>query len=137
MTKEVLQKDLVDCFKRRGMLYTRLRTPGNRCRGVRYPADFVLWGEYATWLIECKQRKDLPLEPSDIRQMPFMKEWVECAYIPTAKYCILVYSPEGYSLFTYRQAVSAHRAHKGLTKSMAVYTTQTLNELLDKMEEIR
>lgn len=133
MIKEQLQKQLEKALDKKGVLFTRLRTPNYRYRGVRYPADYVIWGESATWLIECKQRAKLPLAPSDIRQLKFMQEWDACAYSPKAIYIILTWTEEGYCVFLSTQAVVSAKRHKGLRKESALYYAENLSDLLEEM----
>lgn len=134
---ETLQKDLEKELKKRRIFFTRLRTPRYGYRGVRYPGDFVLWLKSGAWLIECKQRASLPLRPSDIRQLPFMKQWYEDSaargYIPKAGYGILVSSENSYYFFNSLQAVQASYTHKGLTKEQAVFSG-SLSEIIDRLE---
>lgn len=133
MTKETLQKDLEKVLKSHKLLYTRLRTPNYGRRGVRYPADYVFWFPNCTMLIECKQRKKLPLAPSDIRQLPFMEEWSISDNTPRAFYGILTATEQGYCLFSYVQAVEAKQRHKGLTQSQALCSANTLYEFIEEI----
>lgn len=133
MTKETLQADFTKALNSESVLYTRLRTPMNRYRGVRYPADFVVWGESETWLVECKQRSGLPLAPSDIRQLPFMKDWYDKDYLPKARYVILVGTDKGYFIFDSKQAVEAAKIHKGLKEEQALWSADTLKGLIRSM----
>lgn len=122
-SKETLQKDLEKAMKSCGKLFTRLRTPRYGYRGVRYPGDYILWLENSTVLVECKERADLPLAPSDIRQLKFMRDWVDSGYNQKALYLILVRTPaDGCCLFTHAQAVAASNIHKGLRESQAILT---------------
>lgn len=136
MANETLQKDLTSVCKKMGIFYTRLRTPSYGYKGVRYPADFILWLPNETFLVECKQRKKLPLAPSDIRQLKYMKEWEELDYIPRARYLVLTATEEGYSVFTHEQAVEASVIHKGLRVVDAVFNEPTLFNLIEKLKEI-
>lgn len=133
MTKEVLQKNLEKELKRKNIFFTRLRTPNTRYRGVRYPADFVVWGERAVYLIECKQRKNLPIRPSDIRQLPFMVSWSNLAYSPKALYLVLTSTEEGLSIFTYKEVVSHSESHKGLKIEDSIIHTESMKELVEKL----
>lgn len=135
MTKETLQKDLDKVLKKEKILFTRLRTPGYRYRGVRYPADFVVWGTKETYLIECKQRKKLPLAPSDIRQLPFMEQWVEAENTPRAVYLLLTATEEGYCLFTHTQAVEASETHRGLRLEQALLHDKDLPTLIRNLQD--
>lgn len=135
MTKETLQKDLEKVLKKEKLLFTRLRTPNYKFRGVRYPADFVLWFPNATFLIECKQRKKLPLAPSDIRQLPFMQEWVAQGNAPRAVYLVLTATEEGYCVFSCQSAVNAAKIHKGLKLEQALYHEKDLKDLVQRLKE--
>lgn len=136
MTKEVLQKELEKVLKNKKLLFTRLRTPNYGYRGVRYPADYVLWLPNMTALIECKQRKKLPIAPSDIRQLPFMREWEECENTPQAYYFVLTATEEGYCLFTHKEAVEAGKVHKGLKLEQAFAFGTTLYDILSILLEV-
>lgn len=132
MKNQTLEADLVKVLKKNGVIYTRLRTPGYGYRGVRYPADFVLWLPNGTFLIECKQRKELPIRPSDIRQLPFIKEWVQSENKPKAGYLVLTSTEEdGYCLFTCESIASAAEAHKGLKKADSCICTDILFGILE------
>lgn len=135
--KETLQAELEKCAKRKKLSITRLRTPNYGYRGVRYPADFVLWLENATILLECKQRKKLPLTPSDIRQMPFMQAWEELDYVPAARYMILVKTDTEYAVFTSSQAVKAAETHKGLRKEDAVLCRENIAGIVFGLCEVK
>ena len=134
---QTLEAEFAKQLKKDGYLYTRLRTPNYGFRGVRYPADFVVWMENGTFLIECKERKSLPLAPSDIRQMPFMEEWSESKYIPSAYYWILVKSAESekYYIFTSYQAVKAKKDRKSLKEEDALFSSEEMSEIVNYMEE--
>lgn len=134
ITKEVLQKSLEGVLKKKGLHFTRLRTPANRFRGVRYPADYVLWLAGHTCLVECKQRQKFPIAPSDIRQLPFMKEWCSLSYMPDANYLLLTATEEGYGIFTAGVVVSHAEKHKGLTEKYAFIFEDSLDKVIDKLE---
>lgn len=131
--KEVLQADLEKWLKENKVLYTRLRTPNYGYRGVRYPADFVLWLEKTTVLVECKQRKSLPLLPSDIRQLPFMKEWGLSSYIPKAMFVVMTSTEEGYCLFTYTKILEKSIQHKGLRIEDSYMYGEDLSSLMEAL----
>lgn len=133
--KQTLESDFSKQLKKDRYLYTRLRTPNYGFRGVRYPADFVVWFFNTTYLIECKERKSLPLAPSDIRQMPFMKEWVENWYIPNARYRLLVKSEEDgkYYIFSAEQAVEAKEKRKSLKEEDALFSSKNMKEIIEIM----
>lgn len=134
--KEVLQKDFERVLKAKEALFTRLRTPNYGFKGVRYPADYVLWLPNITALVECKQRKALPIAPSDIRQLPFMQEWENCSYMPKACYYLLTSTEEGYCLFLASTVVSSAQEHRGLRLQQAFIHTDTLSEMVDKILSI-
>lgn len=133
MTKEVLQKNLEKALKKRNLLFTRLRTPNYGYRGVRYPADYILWLPNSTILLECKQRKALPIAPSDIRQLPFMQEWADLQYNPKAYYLILTATEEGYCLFSCFQVASSAKAHKGLRLEQSIVTSTQLDDIINSL----
>lgn len=137
--QETLQKDLEKVLKKKHIFYIRLRTPNYHYRGVRYPADYVVFLEDNAYLIECKQRGSLPLRPSDIRQLPFMKQWhndVEIrGYLPRSRFIILSAVGEEYFVFTSEQAVQASEIHKGLTKEQAVISSDSLLDIVEKLEQ--
>lgn len=135
--QETLQKDLEKAMKKFGRLFTRLRTPSFGHRGVRYPGDYILWLRTKTVLVECKERKKLPLAPSDIRQLKFMKDWRASGYQPSAYYLILVRTEDGRCrLFTYGQAVEASDVHRGLRESQAILVSDNLYDLIFSLEEL-
>lgn len=134
---QTLEAEFSKQLKKDGYLYTRLRTPNYGFRGVRYPADFVVWMENGTFLIECKERKSLPLAPSDIRQMPFMKEWLKAGYIPEAHYEILVKNEEGgkYYIFSAAQAVAAKERRRSLKEEDALFSSEKMPEIIKFIAE--
>lgn len=135
MAEETLQKDLERQLKKDRLQFTRLRTPGYGFRGVRYPGDFVLWFPNTTYLVECKERKKLPLAPSDIRQLPFMQSWESAENCPNARYIILVSADDKYYIFTSKDAVTAGEVHKGLRETQSICTADNLKEIIKYLKE--
>lgn len=135
--KQELESEFSKTLKKGKYLYTRLRTPNYGFRGVRYPADFVVWFKNGTILVECKERKSLPIAPSDIRQMPFMQEWVGAKYTPAAQYVLLVNSEldSKYYLFSAAQAVHAKERRKSLKESEALFSSEKMQDIINYMEE--
>lgn len=137
MTKQTLESEFSKQLKKKEYLYTRLRTPNYGFRGVRYPADFVVWLSNSTVLVECKERKSLPLAPSNIRQLPFMEEWISKGYIPTAHYLLLIKSEEEgkYYIFSAAQAVKAKEIRKSLKADEALFSSEKMSEIITFMVE--
>lgn len=133
MKNQTLEDELKKELKKQRIMFTRLRTPNYRFNGVRYPADFIIWGEQATYLIECKQRRDFPLAPSAIRQLPFMEEWEEAPYRPLAEYMILAEINEHYYLFTTNQAVEGKKSRKSLKPENAVFHSSDIAEITRRL----
>lgn len=135
--KQVLETDFSKTLKRKGILFTRLRTPGYGFRGVKYPGDFVVWCRNYTLLVECKERKELPIAPSNIRQLSSMEEWESKSYTPKARYCILVSdkSTGRYFVFMSSQAVKAKKVRKSLKADDAVFSATSIQNIVDLMIE--
>lgn len=134
---QTLEAEFAKQLKKDEYLYTRLRTPNYGFRGVRYPADFVVWMENGTFLIECKERQSLPLAPSDIRQMPFMVEWQSKRPLPQADYWLLVKNNEDgkYYIFSSFKAVKAKENRKSLREEDALFFSEKMSEIVNYMKE--
>lgn len=134
---QTLESEFAKQLKKDECLYTRLRTPNYGFRGVRYPADFVVWLENGTLLVECKERKSLPLAPSDIRQMRFMVEWQSKDPLPKANYWLLVKNNEDgrYYIFSSYQAVKAKENRKSLREEDALFFSEKMSEIVNYMKE--
>lgn len=130
MKNQTLEDEFKKELKKQRTIFTRLRTPNYRYSGVRYPADFVIWGEGATYLVECKQRKELPLAPSAIRQLPFMEEWEEAPYRPLAEYLILTEVGGHYYLFKSSQAVEGKKSRKSLKVEDAIFSSDNISNIV-------
>ena len=131
--KEQLESDFSKELKKQKVLYTRLRTPNYGFKGVRYPADFIVWAAKTTALVECKERRSLPLAPSAIRQIPFMEEWNKSLYSPLAEYYILVRATEKDMcyLFSSEQAVHARENRKSLREGDELYSSSSLRDVIE------
>lgn len=135
--KQTLESKFSTGLKKAEILYTRLRTPNYGFRGVRYPADFVVWFPSGTALVECKQRKSLPIAPSDIRQMPFIEGWHKAWYVPHANYYILVKSEEEgrYYVFSSETALKSKNSHKSMKKEEALISSDKISDIVSLMME--